>query len=90
MKTVKVKIENLKCNGCTSTISKAMLKFEEVINVDIDIENSIVNISFDGDDENIDKFKKKLSALGYPETGNNNTFSVAKSFVSCAIGKVSK
>jgi copper chaperone CopZ len=90
MKTVKIKIENLKCNGCASTISKGLLKFSEVKNVDIDIENSTVNISFDGGDESIDKFKKKLSVLGYPETGNNNTISVVKSFVSCAIGRVSK
>ncbi|MBT3208776.1 MAG: heavy-metal-associated domain-containing protein [Bacteroidetes bacterium] len=90
MKTIKIKIENLKCNGCASTITKALVKFEEVANVDIDIENSIVKISFEGVDKNIDKYKKKLSVLGYPETGNNNTFSVAKSFVSCAIGRVSK
>jgi len=90
MKTIEIKIENLKCNGCASTIKKGLRKFEEVKNVDIDIENSIVNISFDGDYINIEKFKKKLSVLGYPETGNNNTISVAKSFISCAIGRVSK
>lgn len=91
MKTVKINIENLKCNGCASTISKGLLKFSEVKNVDIVIETSTVNISFDGEDESIDKFKKKLSVLGYPETGsNNNTISVVKSFVSCAIGRVSK
>ena len=90
MKTIKIKIENLKCNGCASTITKALVKFEEVANVDIDIENSIVKIIVEGVDKNIDKYKKKLSVLGYPETGNNNTFSVAKSFVSCAIGRVSK
>lgn len=90
MKTEKINIENLKCNGCASTISKGLLKFSEVKNVDIDIKNSTVNISFDGEDNNIDKYKKKLSFLGYPETGNNNTISVAKSFVSCAIGRVSK
>jgi len=90
MKTVDINIENLKCNGCASTIKKGLQKFNEVEKVNIDIENSIVNISFDGEDKNIDKYKKKLSVLGYPEIGNNNTFSVAKSFVSCAIGRVSK
>ena len=90
MKTEEIKIENLKCNGCASTIKKGILKFEEVKNVDIDIENSIVKISFNGENDSVDKYKKKLSALGYPETGNNNTISVAKSFVSCAIGRVSK
>lgn len=90
MKTVEINIENLKCNGCASTIKKGLQKFNEVKNVNIDIENSIVNISFDGEDKNIDKYTKKLSFLGYPETGNNNTIFVAKSFVSCAIGRVRK
>ena len=87
MKTT-IKIENLKCNGCASTIKKGLLKFNAVKSVDIDIENSIVDISFVGDDTNIDEFKKKLSVLGYPEKGNNDTISVVKSFVSCAIGRV--
>ena len=30
------------------------------------------------------------SKMGYPEQGNNSTRSIAKSFVSCAIGRVSK
>ena len=90
MQVVKIIIENLKCNGCASTISKALLKFSEVKNVDIDIEKSIVKISFDGENNNIDKYKKKLSFLGYPEKDNNNTISVVKSYVSCAIGRVSK
>ncbi len=90
MKTAKIKIENLKCNGCASTITKGLFKFEEIKNVDIDIKNSIVKISFYGEDENIDKYKKKLSALGYPETGNNNTISLVKSYVSCAIGRVNQ
>lgn len=90
MKTAEIKIENLKCHGCAATITKGLLNFKEVKEVDIDIENSIVNISYDGEEENIDKFKKKLSALGYPDADNNNTFSVAKSYVSCAIGRVIK
>ncbi|RUA23925.1 MAG: heavy-metal-associated domain-containing protein, partial [Bacteroidetes bacterium] len=30
-----------------------------------------------------------LRKLGYPEAGNNSGFSVAKSFVSCAVGRMS-
>ena len=90
MKTIEINIENLKCNGCASTIKKSLEKFNEVKNVNIDIENSIVTISFDGEDDDIVKYKKKLSFLGYPETNNNSTISVAKSFVCCAIGRLSK
>ncbi len=85
-----IKIENLKCNGCAATIKKGLLKYNEVTNVDVNVEESTVIITFDGDDENIAKFKTKLTSIGYPEKGNNNTLSVAKSFVSCAIGRITK
>ncbi len=88
MNTTEIKVENLKCNGCASTIKKGVEKYEEVKSLEIDIEQSIVKINFDGEDDVIDIFKKKLSSLGYPESGNNNTISVAKSFVSCAVGKI--
>lgn len=32
---------------------------------------------------------EKLASLGYPELGNNNLLHQAKSFVSCAIGRMS-
>ena len=89
MKTVKIEIENLKCHGCASTIKKGLMKFNEIKDVNIDIEKSIIEISFDGEEENIEKYKNKLSALGYPVVGNNNAISVVKSYVSCAIGRVS-
>ena len=85
-----IKIENLKCNGCAATIKKGLLKYSEVTKVDVNVEESNVIITFDGDEDNTSKFKTKLASLGYPETGNNNTLSVAKSFVSCAIGRITK
>ena len=87
MKTT-IEIENLKCNGCASTIKKGLSKFDEVTNVEVDTTKSTVTITFTGNNNVIKKIGKKLSALGYPEKGNNSTFSVAKSFVSCAVGRV--
>ena len=90
MKHVNIEIENLKCRGCASTITKGLNKFDGVENVDVDVEKSTVAISFQGEGTNIDRYKKKLAHLGYPEKGNNTTISVAKSYVSCAIGRISK
>ena len=87
MKTI-VKIENLKCHGCANTITKGLLKFNEVQNVSVDVENSIVEISFEGDNSNIERYKRKLAGLGYPEQGHNSGISVATSYVSCAIGRI--
>ena len=90
MKKVKITVENLKCNGCASTIQKGLLKLKEVENVEIDVETSTVEISYEGNQDSIIEYKSKLAALGYPEAGSkNSTLSKAKSYVSCAIGKVS-
>ncbi len=88
MKKVIVKVENLKCHGCASTITKGLLKFKEVETVNVDVENSIVQIIFEGEEANVERYKKKLSSLGYPEDGNNDAISVVKSYVSCAVGRM--
>ena len=83
-----IKVANLKCHGCAATIKKGLTKFNEVKSVDVDVENSLINIEFTGEDDNIIKYKNKLSKLGYTEEDANNVISVAKSFVSCAIGRI--
>ena len=80
----------MKCHGCASTITKGISKFEEVVTVDVDVENSLVEISFEGETEKVENYKAKLKRLGYPESGNNTIISTAKSYVSCAIGRMSK
>lgn len=80
-------IENLKCGGCASTIKKAILAIEGVSKIEIDIEKSIVLITSEND--NVEEIKLKLSKLGYPEVGDKNTvLHKAKSFVSCAVGRI--
>ncbi|NOR86344.1 MAG: heavy metal transporter [Bacteroidales bacterium] len=88
MKTITINIENLKCHGCASTIKKGILKFDEVKDVEVNVEDSTVSISFEGNEEIIEQFKAKLSGLGYPESGHNTGFSVVKSYVSCAVGRM--
>lgn len=82
-----VQIENLKCGGCASTIKKGILAIEGVSEIDIDIEKSIVSVTLEND--NVEEIKLKLSKLGYPEVGDKNTvLHKAKSFVSCAVGRM--
>ncbi|MEQ8910351.1 MAG: heavy-metal-associated domain-containing protein [Vicingaceae bacterium] len=91
MNELSLEIENLKCNGCGITISNAILKLNGVHEVDIDHENSIVNIVFVGSEEMKKKvIEKKLAQLGYPIKGTGNTIHKAKSYVSCAIGKMTE
>lgn len=84
---IDIKIENLKCGGCASTIKKGLLSLENINEVDVDVEKSIVSIT--SEVENLELIKEKLSNLGYPEVGDKNTIiHKAKSFVSCAVGKM--
>lgn len=85
--TLNIQIKNLKCGGCAATIKKGLLGLESISDVEVDVENSIVSITSAG--ENLETVKEKLSKLGYPEVGDKNTIvHKAKSFVSCAVGRI--
>lgn len=86
MKTV-LQIENLKCGGCAATIKKGILAIHGVDEVDVNLEESSVSIT--STKNNLKEVKIKLTKLGYPEIGDKNTvLHKAKSFVSCAVGKI--
>ena len=85
--TTEIQIENLKCGGCAATIKKGILSLGAIEKVNIDVEKSIVLVS--SRNENLEEIKSKLSKLGYPEVGDKNTMiHKAKSFVSCAVGRL--
>ena len=87
MMIAEIQIENLKCGGCAATIKKGILAITGVQEVDVDVEKSMVSIT--SENENIEEIKEKLSKLGYPEVGDKNTVvHKAKSFVSCAVGRM--
>ena len=80
-------IENLKCGGCANTITNGLTSIENVTNVSVDVEKSLVTFFANNDD--LKTVKDKLSKLGYPEVGDKNTvLHKAKSFVSCAVGRI--
>ncbi|MFO0322512.1 MAG: heavy-metal-associated domain-containing protein [Bacteroidota bacterium] len=92
MKT-KIIIDNIKCGGCASSIKKGMKSFAGVSEVTVDVEHESVEITH-ADHFPVETLKEKLSSMGYPEKGTLEGFNKfaanAKSFVSCAIGKISK
>lgn len=82
-------IVNLKCGGCVNTVKKGLLSIEGIDKVEVDLEASKVTV-FNENEDVIAKAKAKLSKMGYPEIGDANTMMhKAKSFVSCATGKMS-
>ncbi len=84
-------IDNLKCGGCATTIVTELQKLSDVQKVQIDSEHDLVLVeSEEGSDLNI--VKDRLKSLGYPEKDTVHGFEKlsthAKSYVSCAIGKM--
>ncbi|MGC6429413.1 MAG: heavy-metal-associated domain-containing protein [Jejuia sp.] len=87
MKTT-LAIQNLKCNGCSSTIIKRLSALNSIENVTINKENSSVTFSYNNE-TTLETAKNQLKILGYPVLGEKNAISTkAKSFVSCAIGRI--
>lgn len=80
-----IEVENIKCSGCANSIQQGLAKLEKVENVTVDVEAGIIRITGDADRELI---VNKLHELGYPEKGSNTILCKAKSYVSCAIGKM--
>ncbi len=82
-----ISVENIKCAGCMNSIKKALMHVPGVSNVDIDKDiQQVVVESPDAGDRGM--IVDKLASLGYPEAGNNDLFKKARSFVSCAIGRL--
>ncbi len=70
-----------------TSIKKAILELAGVTHVDIALTEE--KITIEGDHLKRATIAKILDGLGYPEKGNNTLFKEAKSYVSCAIGKMS-
>jgi len=82
-------IQNLKCGGCANTITKNITAIENVNKVTVNIDESSVTFHY-VTEAKLAEVKDKLQSLGYPEDGQANSLgSKAKSYVSCAIGKMS-
>lgn len=87
---IEIQVENIKCGGCAGTIKKNILNDSRVEAVDVNIEQGIVVI--DSKEDARDDYSAALLKMGYPQTGTTEGIAAvkakAKSFVSCAVGKV--
>lgn len=88
--TTKVYIQNLKCHGCANTIRTQLEKIEGISDINVSNDDDSVSFNYE-DDLHIEAAKAKLSSLGYPSTDETNSLpKKAKSFVSCAVGRINK
>lgn len=87
MKTQEIFVENIKCGGCMTSIKNALEKIKGIIKVDINKDEE--KISLTGDQYQLNEVLDSLNSMGYPQKGENSLFKQAKSYVSCAVGKMS-
>lgn len=88
MKTKKFFIENLKCQGCANSIKHKIMAEDGVTQIEIDFENSSVEIVFDPNLLSEAHIVQLLEHMGYPSPEDNKLSHKMKSYVSCAIGRV--
>ena len=70
-----------------TSIKQALEKIKGIEKVEIDKEEE--KISLTGDHYQLNEVINSLNSMGYPQKGDNTLFKQAKSYVSCAIGKMS-
>ena len=87
---MKIVVENIKCGGCANSITSKLKETFNYEHVDVDVAEGAVII----DDKVIDETEVEnvLHKLGYPRInsveGLEAAKTKAKSFVSCAIGRI--
>ncbi|MDY0194787.1 MAG: cation transporter [Sulfurovaceae bacterium] len=82
---------NVKCEGCANTLKTKLAK--DFGDVEVNLEAMPRQITLDIEPEQIDELRKMLKAIGYPLSdeelnGVENVTIKAKSFISCAVGKI--
>jgi copper chaperone CopZ len=84
-------VQNVKCGGCANTLKKALK--DDFGEVKVNLEKEPREITLELEDDKKENLKLKLRSLGYPLADDElstlqNVGAKAKSFVSCAIGKM--
>lgn len=88
---IQIQVENIKCGGCEKSIIKGLSSIEGLSNIMIDRDQQMVSVN--ADESLRELLIAKLKSMGYPELGSVSGLDAglanAKSFMSCAIGRVS-
>ncbi len=83
-------VQNLKCGGCARTITNKLSELENISEVQVFPNTSMVSFEYQDSSDALN-IKDKLKDLGYPSIDSKNTLaSKAQSYISCAAGKMSK
>ncbi|MEP7197906.1 MAG: heavy metal-associated domain-containing protein [Saprospiraceae bacterium] len=83
-----INIQNLKCGGCAARITKNLSAIQGIREVFVNTDTD--SVSFQTENESIlPQVELSLTKMGYPKVEDANSLLLkAKSFVSCAIGRI--
>lgn len=86
-----IEVDNLKCGGCANTVNNTLGKNPDILDVKVDPEDGRVEVRLkEGEDTPIIEWvKRTLAKLGYPEKGTGTGIQKVRSYVSCAVGRLS-
>lgn len=86
--TSKIRIQNLKCGGCAHTIKTRLEAIKGICEVDVNNTEHLVEFNHENAAQ-LQTVIETLSTLGYPAEGDTNTLTKkAKSYASCAVGRL--
>ncbi len=87
MKTT-LKLQNVKCGGCTNGIAVRLLKLSGINKVQIADGSSEVSFTYETVND-LATAERTLTQMGYPPEGaTNNLKNKAMSYVSCMVGNL--
>jgi copper chaperone len=81
-------VENIKCGGCTRSIQQRLAQIEGVLTATADNQSGLVTVTFEPALVSSTTLVDTLSSMGYPLIGQNSLNRKARSFVSCAVGRL--
>lgn len=94
--SIVIAVENIKCGGCANSIKQKLNALPGVTETTVDLEAGSVAVNLETDIDQVRVIRAvedKLLAMGYPKVGSIEGLKAAgakaKSFVSCAVGKMS-
>jgi copper chaperone CopZ len=86
--TTTLEIQNLKCHGCANTITTKLSNLVGIKDVLVNNETKSVSFFYENN-KTLEGAIDLLNNIGYPIVGEKNAITTkAKSFVSCAIGRM--
>lgn len=87
MEKFELEVENVKCGGCAGSIRSRLMEKDGIEDVQVDIDKGFIQLQ--GDVSDIESIIEQLSSMGYPPKGSpNDVITRAKSFISCATGRL--